>query len=289
MNYRHAYHAGNFCDVLKHALLADIITYLRLKPGAFRAIDCHAGIGLYDLGAEGPQKTGEWREGIGRLADCIHPPRPEVPSALLPWLDAVAAFNPDKGLRVYPGSPALLRHMARPVDRLTLVELHAEDFAALAARYAGDHQVKVIELDGWMALKAFVPPKERRGLVLLDPPFELPGDFERLAEGLLAAHARWPTGIYLLWYPIKERDAGTGLAHALTAAGVPRLLDVALWVRTRSGTRLDGSGLIVVNPPYRLTERFTPALAFLAARLAQGPGAGYAMRPLTDEAGNALP
>src|SRR5690606_35218897 len=175
MNYRHAYHAGNFADVVKHLLLTRIIEYLKRKPGAFRVIDTHAGTGLYDLSSEEAQKTGEWRTGIGRLLDAALPD--EAAALAAPYLDAVRAFNVGHPFRYYPGSPVLTKHLLRGADRLTAIELHPEDCFALRTRFAGDWQVRVIELDGWLAMGAQVPPKEKRGLVVVDPPFEKEGEF----------------------------------------------------------------------------------------------------------------
>ena len=251
MNYRHAYHAGNFADVVKHAVLARLVEYLKQKDKAFRVIDTHAGIGRYDLASVEAGKTGEWQGGIGRLAEATL--EPQAAALLQPYLEAVRAQNPEGGLKHYPGSPLIVRHLLRNQDRLTAIELHPEDAARLKSVFEGDFQARVIELDGWLALGAQLPPKEKRGLVLIDPPFEEEGEFSRLIEGLRKAHRRWPGGIYALWYPIKDRRAVTAFRAALKEAGIPQLLDVALEIRPGSDEpSLDGSGLVVVNPPYTL-------------------------------------
>lgn len=262
MNYRHAFHAGNFADVLKHAVLARIVEYLKRKPGAFRVIDTHAGIGFYDLTGDEAQRTGEWRGGIGRLLDAA---LPEPAAGLLaPYLDVVRALNPDGGVRHYPGSPLLTRRLLRESDRLTAIELHPEDSLALKARFAGDWQVRVIALDGWLALGAHVPPKEKRGLVLVDPPFEKEGDFDRLASGLATAHRRWPGGTYALWYPIKDRAAVERFRETLGASGIARIVDITLELRPPSPEpRLDGCGMVVVNPPFVLEEEMAAILPAL--------------------------
>ena len=217
MNYRHAYHAGNFADVLKHAVLCRVLTHLRGKPGAFRVIDTHAGSGVYDLRSVEAGKTLEWRDGIGRLigAELDAPVR----ALLAPYLDAVAALNPSGALAVYPGSPALVRALLRPQDRLIACELEPQAAAALSRELSGDARAKAIAIDGWTALTAYVPPKERRGLVLIDPPFEQREEFSRLVQGLAAAHRKWPTGHYLVWYPIRtpmksRRSCGSSLVRA---------------------------------------------------------------------------
>ncbi|TIP38194.1 MAG: 23S rRNA (adenine(2030)-N(6))-methyltransferase RlmJ [Mesorhizobium sp.] len=251
MNYRHAYHAGNFADVVKHAVLARLVEYLKQKDKAFRVIDTHAGIGRYDLASVEAGKTGEWQGGIGRLTEATL--EPQAAALLQPYLEAVRAQNPEGGLKHYPGSPLIVRHLLRNQDRLTAIELHPEDAARLKSVFEGDFQARVIELDGWLALGAQLPPKEKRGLVLIDPPFEEDGEFSRLIEGLRKAHRRWPGGIYALWYPIKDRRAVTAFRAALKEAGIPKLLDVALEIRPGSDEpSLDGSGLVVVNPPYTL-------------------------------------
>lgn len=251
MNYRHAYHAGNFADVVKHAVLARLVEYLKRKDKAFRVIDTHAGIGRYDLASVEAGKTGEWQGGIGRLTEATL--EPQAAALLQPYLEAVRAQNPEGGLKHYPGSPLIVRHLLRNQDRLTAIELHPEDAARLKSVFEGDFQARVIELDGWLALGAQLPPKEKRGLVLIDPPFEEEGEFSRLIEGLRKAHRRWPGGIYALWYPIKDRRAVTAFRAALKEAGIPKLLDIALEIRPGSDEpSLDGSGLVVVNPPYTL-------------------------------------
>jgi 23S rRNA (adenine2030-N6)-methyltransferase len=263
MNYRHAYHAGNFADVMKHAVLARIVEYLKRKDKAFRVIDTHAGLGVYDLSLVEAQKTGEWRGGMGRLLEATLPAGAQA--LLAPYLDAVRAANPGGGMRRYPGSPAIVRHLLRPQDRLTAIELHPADAAALKARFAGDFQTRVIELDGWLALGAYLPPKEKRGLVLVDPPFEEAGEFDRLAEGLKKAWRRWPGGIYALWYPIKDRKAVETFRRELAGAGIPKILDLSLEIRGPSAEpRFDGSGLVVVNSPYPLEAEMRALLPVLA-------------------------
>jgi len=251
MNYRHAYHAGNFADVVKHVVLSLLLDYLKQKDKAFRVIDTHAGIGRYDLSSTEAQKTGEWRRGIGRLIDA---PLDKSAAALLaPYLEAVRSLNPDGGVGKYPGSPLIARHLMRKQDRLSAIELHGDDAARLKTLFAGDFQTRVIELDGWLALGAHLPPKEKRGLVLIDPPFEEAGEFDRLVDGMQRAHKRWPGGIYALWYPIKDRKAIIAFRKALKQSGVAKLLDIEFEIRPASREpSLDGSGMVVVNPPFTL-------------------------------------
>ncbi|TIL74238.1 MAG: 23S rRNA (adenine(2030)-N(6))-methyltransferase RlmJ [Mesorhizobium sp.] len=251
MNYRHAYHAGNFADVVKHVVLSRLVEYLKQKDKAFRVIDTHAGIGRYDLSSTEAQKTGEWQGGIGRLVDAAL----DAPAAALlaPYLEAVRSLNPEGGVKNYPGSPLIARHLMRKQDRLSAIELHRQDAAKLRALFQGDFQTRVIELDGWLALGAHLPPKEKRGLVLVDPPFEEEGEFDRLVDGLRKAHKRWPGGVYALWYPVKDRKAVAAFRKALAQSGVPKLLDIGFEIRPPSAEpSLDGSGMVVVNPPFTL-------------------------------------
>jgi 23S rRNA (adenine2030-N6)-methyltransferase len=265
MNYRHAFHAGNFADVHKHAVLARILVHLRLKPSAFRVIDTHAGAGRYDLAGPEPTRSGEWRQGIERV---WHGARQDSGAALLaPYLDAVTALNPDGRLKVYPGSPLIVASLLRPQDRLIACELEPRAAGALEAVLRGDRRAKALAIDGWTALAAYVPPKERRGLVLVDPPFEEAADFERLTGALAAAHRKWPTGIYMLWYPIKDPDAPGALARRVRGLALRNALrsEVLLRPRTADGG-LAGSGLIVVNPPFTLAaglQALMPALGRL--------------------------
>jgi 23S rRNA (adenine2030-N6)-methyltransferase len=224
LNYRHAYHAGNFADVVKHVVLTRLLEYLKQKDKAFRVIDTHAGIGRYDLSSVEAQKTGEWQGGIGQLIDASF--AAPVAALLAPYLETVRSLNPEGGIQKYPGSPLIARHLMRKQDRLTAIELHPKDAARLRTFFAGDFQARIIELDGWLALGAHLPPKEKRGLVLIDPPFEETGEFERLVDGLIRAHKRWPGGIYALWYPIKDRKAIIAFRKALKQSGIPKLLDI---------------------------------------------------------------
>ena len=268
MNYRHIYHAGNFADVLKHAVLARLIVYMTQKDKAFRVLDTHAGIGLYDLSSEEAQKTGEWQDGIGRLLDADIPAKAKA--LLAPYLTAVRDLNPDGGLKLYPGSPKLTRMLMRPQDRLSAMELHPDDYETLHRLFDGDFQSRITQLDGWLALGAHLPPKEKRGLVLVDPPFEVAGEFERLADGLAKAWRRFSGGTFCLWYPLKQGAPIAAFHAALQALEIPKMLCAELSVRSdRDTTGLSGSGLIIVNPPYTLKDELDVLLPFLKDRLKQ--------------------
>lgn len=250
MNYRHAFHAGNFADVMKHAILARLIEYLKLKPAAFRVIDTHAGLGRYSLTSEEARRSPEWKNGIDRLLKAELAARPK--ELLAPYLDVVASENPNDSLARYPGSPVIARKLFRPQDRLSALELHPKDARELGKHFEGDIQARITALDGWLALGAYVPPKEKRGLVLVDPPFEQPGEWERLVEGLAKAHRKWATGLYALWYPLKEPREVNSFVTALKATGIRRMLRAELLVDRAVAGKLYGSGMILVNPPFTL-------------------------------------
>jgi 23S rRNA (adenine2030-N6)-methyltransferase len=278
MNYRHAYHAGNFADVVKHAIYCRVLMHLRDKPAAFRAIDTHAGAGRYDLAGPEAGKTEEWRGGIGRLL--ASELAPKLAALLAPYLDAVAALNPGGELIAYPGSPKLAQTLLRRQDRLIACELEPKAAAALQDNLRGDNRCKAIAIDGWTALTAYVPPTERRGVVLIDPPFEERDEFARLAERLAAAHRKWPTGTYLLWYPIKEEVEVAAFVRALARTGIAKMLRAELVLPASdsgpdsgSNSGLRGTGLIAVNPPWTLygeLKGLLPALAELLSRGAAG-------------------
>jgi 23S rRNA (adenine2030-N6)-methyltransferase len=251
MNYRHAFHAGNFADVHKHSILVRVLLHLRAKPAAFRVIDTHAGSGRYDLFGSEATRSGEWHQGIERVwrareAGAVH-------DLIKPYLDVVAALNPGGELRTYPGSPLVAQSLLRAQDRLIACELEPGSARALAATLRGDQRAKALRIDGWTAAAAYVPPPERRGLVLIDPPFEEAADFTHLSNILAVAHRKWPTGIYLLWYPIKDREAPDALARRLRTLSVPNILRSELTIGPpRAEGGLIGSGLVVVNPPFTL-------------------------------------
>jgi 23S rRNA (adenine2030-N6)-methyltransferase len=288
MNYRHVYHAGNFADVLKHATLALVIDYLKRKGAPFRIIDTHAGAGRYALGSVEAAKTGEWRHGIGRLIGPDAEPLPEdVARVLAPYLEAVLAENALPQLTVYPGSPLIAQRLMRSQDVLVANELHPEDAASLRAAIGRDPRVKLLTLDGWMALKSLLPPKERRGVILIDPPFEEQGELVRLVDGLGQALRRFETGVYLAWYPIKDRKPITRFRKALAAEGTwPELLSIELMIQGGdSPDRLNGCGLIVANPPYALSAQLETALPELSRRLGLGPGALHRLERIASQGG----
>ena len=276
MNYRHAFHAGNFADVFKHALLARILAYMTRKPTPLRFIDTHAGAGRYDLASEAAQRSGEWRDGVARLARADPPPA--VAALLAPYLAALGPLDAKGRPAAYPGSPAIAQALLRPRDRLALCELHPEERAALVARMGRDARLSIVEIDGYVALNAWLPPKERRGLVLIDPPYEAANELKRVAEALAAALAKWPTGTYALWRPIKDRRDDARFVNGVAAIGAPDTLQLELGVghiaaTANSPNPLTRAGLIVVNPPHGLIDEARVLLPWLAKLLArEGPG-----------------
>jgi 23S rRNA (adenine2030-N6)-methyltransferase len=280
MNYRHAFHAGGFADVIKHIVLTRILTYLHEKPAAFRVIDSHAGAGLYDLTSEEARRGGEWLTGIARIMQARF--SETVLSLLKPYLDIVRAFNPHPAsLVAYPGSPLFARALLRPQDRLTACEVEPSARKALIDALRKDPQARVVDLDGWTALPAFVPPNERRGLVLIDPPFEDGDEFERLQKGFAAAFAKWPTGIFMLWYPAKSRRATDQLARQVAeAAGSTRPAGKCLRLEfsvapQAAGAPLASSGLLIVNAPWTLQAELKAILPELEKPLGQGGAARF--------------
>lgn len=282
MNYRHIYHAGNFADVFKHAILARVIEYLKRKEAAFRVIDTHAGIGVYDLSSVEAEKTGEWREGIGRLLAAELAPSPR--DLLEPYLAVVREHVSDGVLRSYPGSPALARALLRRQDRLSLFELHEADAATLAERFAGDFQTRVTRLDGWLVPGAHLPPKENRGLVLIDPPFEIEGDFARMIAALEKGGGRWPGGVFLLWYPLKRESDVRAFREALTRSRMRNLLCVEMALSAPGAQPgLHGCGMIVKNPPFVLRAELETMLPALLNAFARDPNATLRLEMLRPE------
>jgi 23S rRNA (adenine2030-N6)-methyltransferase len=280
MNYRHAFHAGGFADVIKHIVLVRILTYLHEKPTAFRVIDSHAGAGLYHLTSDEARRGGAWLTGIARIIGARFS---DTTVALLkPYLDIVRAFNPHaSALAAYPGSPLFARALLRPQDRLTACEVEPSARKALLDALRKDPQARVVDLDGWTALPAFVPPNERRGLVLIDPPFEERGEFERLAKGFGAAFGKWPSGIYVLWYPARSRRATDELARQvvqLAASTKPpgKCLRLEFSVAPQTqGAPLASSGLLMVNAPWTLQAELKTILPELERPLGQGGAARF--------------
>ena len=268
MNYRHAYHAGNHADVLKHIVLTRVLVHLRKKDKPFRVIDAHAGIGTYDLNGIEAGKTGEWQGGIGRLAE---PFTAEIEALLAPYRACIAALNPGGGLTRYPGSPAIAAQLLRGTDHMVANELHPADVQLLDDYFHHDPRISVSGLDAETSIKAHLPPPDRRGVVLIDPPYEAKDEAERALRMLGHGIRRFSTGVFMLWYPLKADQIDTQVCKEAAALGVPGTLRIELRIREafKSGG-LAGSGLIVINPPWTLVDELRLIVPALAARLGLG-------------------
>jgi 23S rRNA (adenine2030-N6)-methyltransferase len=257
MNYRHSYHAGNFADVAKHLAEVAILTHLAKKDAPFAVIDSHAGRGLYDLASEDARKTGEAKAGIERIRNLSGSPH----------LECYLKLAAEGGAQSYPGSPLIAARMFRPQDRLIAIEKHPQEAALLKQVLAPWRKARVEEGDGYARLLAHLPPPERRGLILIDPPFEAPDEFETAARTVRAAVRKFATGIYLIWYPIKSAAAGNAFAGEVLASGAKKVLRIEIAIDAAEG-KLDRAGLLVLNPPYGFDSEMQAALAIVAPQLA---------------------
>ena len=283
MNYDHAFHAGNFADVVKHIILTRLIAYLERKPAPFRVIDTHAGSGRYQFDSRAAEKSPEWREGIARLLDAELPA--DAAALVAPYLDAVRALNPDKTLGIYPGSPLLARKLMRREDRLTTIELHPDAGAALSALFAGDVQTKVLHVDGFEALPAQLPPKQTRALILIDPPFEEKGEFDRMLTALVKSYRIFPQAVFALWYPLKDDPGVTGFKRALYETAIPDIAFTEFRLRAPSEPpRLYGSGMVLVNPPFVLASELETIYRALLPVLTVSATAGFETGTIRPEA-----
>jgi 23S rRNA (adenine2030-N6)-methyltransferase len=268
MNYRHAFHAGNHADVLKHIVMTRIIDYLKQKDTPFRVFDAHAGTGMYALDGVEAQKTGEWEGGIGKMPALFSA---EVEALLEPYRQVIAKLNPDGGLTRCPGSPDIIARLLRRQDRFTLNELHPADYATMKERYYNDARASITGIDATVLMKANLPPPERRGLVLIDPSYEVKNERELVMEALQYGLRRFATGVFLIWYPVKGADYAEQFCAALQGLGIPSMMKIELRVREAfDGGGLAGSGLIVVNPPYGLEAEMKILGPALAERLGIG-------------------
>lgn len=279
LSYRHAFHAGNHADVLKHAILALLLEALHAKETPFRYLETHAGAGAYDLDSPEARRNAEHGQGIGRIRA-----RADAPPALSGYLAALDAVGGPGGRARYPGSPRVARRLLRPDDRMVLCELHPADHALLRAEFAGDRQVAVHRIDGYQGLKAFLPPPERRGLVLIDPPYEVKDEYRRVVDALRAAHRLWPTGVYALWYPVLDTTTHARLLRDLARSGLRRALLAEIRVRPEDGPRgMKGSGMVIINPPWRLDRTLEALLPWLWGALDPERRGGWRVEWLVPE------
>jgi 23S rRNA (adenine2030-N6)-methyltransferase len=276
MNYRHAFHAGNFADVLKHAILARVLVYLRMKAAPLRFIDTHAGAGRYSLASAEAERSPEWRDGVVRLLKASPPAA--IASALEPYLETIGPYEGGDLPGSYPGSPAIAQALLRPQDRIALCEADPEEREKLIAALGRDKRLSIVGTDGYVALNAYIPPQERRGLVLIDPPFEAPDESRRVERALELALRKWSTGVYVAWRPIRDSTADARFLNAIAAIGAPDILRLEIDVGpgpvgSHGQEPLSRAGLLIVNPPHTLLDEarlLLPWLAKLLARDGQG-------------------
>lgn len=279
LSYRHLFHAGNYADVFKHALLTRLLLALGAKEKPYCYIDTHAGTGRYDLGHEWAWKTREFETGIRKLWD-----RKDIPAALAPYLNAVRSENPKGRLRYYPGSPLLALKLRRPDDRILLTELNKTDCAELETVMGGERHVAVHLLDGYEALQKFLPPQERRGLVLLDSSFDRSEEFARISKALKAAHQRWATGMYAIWYPLMAPEVMEGFMRSVKGTGIGKILRLEMRIREPApDTPAPGCGMLVVNPPWKFDAEARSLLGWIWKALAEDGAGGVKVEWLAPE------
>ncbi|MCT4703358.1 23S rRNA (adenine(2030)-N(6))-methyltransferase RlmJ [Enterobacteriaceae bacterium H20N1] len=259
LSYRHSFHAGNHADVLKHTVQSLILESLKEKEKPFLYLDTHAGAGRYKLSGEHAERTGEYLEGIARIWQ-----QDDLPEELEPYISAVKAFNQSGQLRYYPGSPLIARHLLREQDSLQLTELHPSDFPLLRSEFQKDNRARVERADGYMQLKSKLPPASRRGLILIDPPYEIKTDYQDVVKGISEGYKRFATGTYALWYPVVLRQQIKRMIRELEETGIRRILQIELAVRPDSDQRgMTASGMIVINPPWKLEQQMANVLPWL--------------------------
>ncbi|AVH31606.1 23S rRNA (adenine(2030)-N(6))-methyltransferase RlmJ [Vibrio fluvialis] len=268
LSYRHSFHAGNHADVVKHIVQSLILSALQQKDKPFVYHDTHSGVGRYDLTHEWSEKTGEYKQGIARLWQ-----QTEVPEDIHSYLEAIKALNDDGELRYYPGSPRVARAHLRSHDRMVLTELHPSDYPLLEQEFHRDRQVAIFKEDGFARLKGSLPPKERRGLVLIDPPYELAKEYRDVVQAIAQSYKRWATGIYAIWYPVVNRCDIDDMIEGLQGLGIRKILQIELGVSPDTNERgMTASGMIVINPPWKLESQMQSILPFLKEAIAPATG-----------------
>lgn len=259
LSYRHSFHAGNHADVLKHTVQSLIITALKEKEKPFLYLDTHAGAGRYQLSGEHAERTGEYLDGIAKIWQ-----RDDIPAELEPYMQAVHTYNHNGQLRYYPGSPLIARQLLREQDKLHLTELHPSDFPLLRNEFQKDSRTKVLRDDGYQQLKSQLPPLSRRGFVLIDPPYELKTDYQAVVKGIQEGHKRFATGVFALWYPVVLRQNIKRMLKELEATGIRNILQIELAVLPDSDRYgMTASGMIVINPPWKLAAQMKSVLPWL--------------------------
>lgn len=268
LSYRHSFHAGNHADVVKHIVQSLILAALKEKDKPFIYHDTHSGVGRYDLTHAWSEKTGEYKQGIARVWQ-----QSNLPDELDDYVAAIKVLNDSDELRYYPGSPRIARAQIREQDRMILTELHPSDFPLLEQEFQRDRQVQLFKEDGFMRLKASLPPKERRGLVLIDPPYELAKEYRDVVNAIAQSYKRWATGIYALWYPVVNRHDIDDMLDGLKDLGIRKILQIELGVSPDTNERgMTASGMIVINPPWKLENQMRELLPWLKETIAPATG-----------------
>ncbi|MCG7498876.1 23S rRNA (adenine(2030)-N(6))-methyltransferase RlmJ [Vibrio sp. Of7-15] len=268
LSYRHSFHAGNHADVVKHIVQSLILNALKQKEKPFVYHDTHSGVGRYDLTHEWSEKTGEYKQGIARVWQ-----QKDIPEDIISYLDAIKTLNNSDELRYYPGSPRVAHAHLRPQDRMVLTELHPSDHPLLEQEFHHDRQVKIYKEDGFERLKASLPPKERRGLVLIDPPYELAKEYNDVVRAIRDSHKRWATGVYAIWYPVVNRCDIEDMIEGLESLGIRKILQIELGVSPDTNERgMTASGMIVINPPWKLEGQMKEILPYLKDAIAPATG-----------------
>ena len=268
LSYRHSFHAGNHADVVKHIVQSLILDALKQKDKPFVYHDTHSGVGRYDLQDERSEKTGEFKQGIARIWS-----RDDIPSDIVAYIDTIKALNNGDELRYYPGSPKVARSQIRAQDRMVLTELHPSDFPLLLQEFRGDRQVKMYQEDAFARLKASLPPKERRGLVLIDPPYELKHEYQDVVKAIKHSYQRWATGTYAIWYPVVYRETIDNMIEGLKDLNIRNILQIELGVEADTEERgMTASGMIVINPPWKLESQMQQILPWLQQAIAPNYG-----------------
>lgn len=279
LSYRHIYHAGNHADILKHLVVSQICRHLIKKEAPFFYLDTHAGIGQYELHSEQAQKNKEFQSGIAKLLS-----EDDLPESIEALLDIVREMNPNNQLDLYPGSPKIVDYYVRQKDKLHLCELHPNDFPTLAALFPNKRKANVVKENGFTAVKAMLPPPQKRGFVLMDPPYEVKKDYEYVVQALQEGQQRFPQGTYAIWYPVLHRRQADKLLKAVKFTGIRNILLLELCIRNTEKERgMSGSGMIIVNPPWTLEKDAEEFLPFLQNKLAEDADARYQITWITPE------
>ena len=263
LSYRHSFHAGNHADVLKHTVLTLCINYLKEKDKPFLYLDTHSGAGRYLLQSEHAEKTAEYQTGIGRIWQ-----QETLPELLTPYLSVLKYYNRTETLKYYPGSPLIAKQLLRDQDKLNLTEIHSTDYPLLRQEFLKDKRAKVLREDGFQQLKSKLPPQSRRGIILIDPSYEIKEGYQKIPKALLEGYKRFSTGIYLIWYPVVNRTQSQRMINQIVESGIKNILQIELAVQPDNNQKgMTASGMIVINPPWKLQQEMKELLPWLSQRI----------------------